>query len=82
MPPWLVLALGISLLAALGYQILRLRSLRRVPLYWAVILAAFLAAESLADSSHLGMIRLGELAIIPDLVGIVVAILLLRLARL
>ncbi|HEV3310382.1 MAG TPA: hypothetical protein VG815_07680 [Chloroflexota bacterium] len=81
MPPWLFLALLISLLAALGYQIVRVRSLRRVPLYWAVILAAFLLAEAVAESVHLNSPQLGELQVIPDLVGIAAALGLLRMTR-
>jgi hypothetical protein len=82
MPPWLVLAIAASLLAAIGYQILRATSLKRVPVYWIVIAAGFLGAEAIADSTKLVIIRLGELAIIPDLVGMLVAICILRLVRL
>lgn len=82
MPPWLFIALLISLIAALGYQIVLVRSLRRVPIYWAVILAAFLTAEGLAESTHLHSPQLGELQVLPDLAGVVVAVGLLRVVRL
>lgn len=82
MPPWLYLALLISLLAALGYEITSGRSLRRVPLYWFVLLTLFLAAEGLAEYGRLDWIRLGELEIIPDTFGLAVGIGLLRIIRL
>jgi hypothetical protein len=82
LPAWLYLSLLVSLLASLGYQIVRARSLSRVPLYWVVILAGFLAAEGAAESIHVHSLQLGELQIIPDLIGIAVAVTLLRLARL
>lgn len=81
MPPWLFLSLAVSLLAALGYQIGIGRSLRRVPLYWAIILGGFLAGEVLAESLHLDTARMGELQLIPDLIGLGVALALLRLIR-
>lgn len=80
-PPWLFLALLISLLAALGYQILLVRSIRMVPVYWAVALAAFLLAEASADAVNLHSPHLGELQIIPDLAGVALALGALRLAR-
>ncbi len=82
MPPWFVLAVLVSLLAALGYQILRVQSLRRIPLYWIVILGCFLLAEVGADSAHAGLFRLGELAIIPDLLGVAAGMVVLKVARL
>ncbi len=82
MPPWLFLAILVSLLAALGYQIALVRSLRRLPLYWMVILGGLLFGEALAESAHLASPQLGELQIIPDLAGIVGALLVLRLVRL
>ena len=82
MPPWLFLALVISLLAASGYQIVRVKSLRRVPIYWIVVFGCFLGAEAAADSAHIALFRLGELAIIPDLVGVALALVAMRFARL
>lgn len=82
MPPWLLFGLLVSLLAALGYQIVRVTSLRRVPLYWLVTSIAFLAAEAFAESSHLVLVRLGELAIIPDILGVLIGLAALRLSRL
>jgi hypothetical protein len=82
MPPWLFLALLVSLLAALGYQILCIRSLRRLPLYWAICLAGFLLGEALADASTLHTPHLGEIQVIPDLLGVAIAVALLRVLRL
>jgi hypothetical protein len=81
-PPWLFLALLVSLLAALGYQIIMGRSLRRVPLYWSVVLAGFLGAEAAAESINLHSPRIGELQVFADLLGMFAAIGILRLARL
>lgn len=82
MPPWLFLALLVTLVAALGYQIIEVRSLRRVPVYWAVILAAFILMEAGAESAHIGTPQLGELQVIPDLLGVGLALGVLRLAHL
>jgi hypothetical protein len=82
MPPWLFLVFLLALLAALGYHIVRVSSLRRVPLYWIVITAAMLGCEAIADSRHLAVVRLGDLALIPDILGLAVALAILRLARL
>ncbi len=82
MPPWLLVALLISLLAGVGFQILLARPIRRVPIYWAVSFAGFLLGEAAADGANLQTPRLGELQIILDLIGVAVAIGALRLARL
>ncbi|HZT96141.1 MAG TPA: hypothetical protein VFB34_04815 [Chloroflexota bacterium] len=82
MPAWLYLAVLVSLLVAVVYQILRASSLRRVPLYWLVLLAGLLAAEGAAEAAHLRTPHLGELQLIPDLAGVALAAGLLRLARL
>jgi hypothetical protein len=82
MPPWLFLALLASLLAALGYQILRVRPLKRLPLYWPLCFAGFLAGEALADASNLHTPHLGEIQFLPDILGLALAIGLLRLMRL
>jgi len=82
LPPWLFIALLVSLLGALGYQIIRVRSLRRVPFYWIVIFAGFILAEAGAESANLHTPQVGELQVIPDLAGIAVAVAVLRLSRL
>jgi hypothetical protein len=82
LPPWLFLAILVSLLVALGYQIILVRSLKRVPIYWAVVLAGFLVAEAGAESVRLNSPYLGELQVIPDLIGIAFGLLILRIARL
>lgn len=82
MPPWLYIALLVSLLAALGYQIILTRSLNRVPMYWFLTLACFLIAEAAVESAHLHTPQIGELQVIPDLLGVAIALGALRLARL
>jgi hypothetical protein len=82
MPPWLFLALVVSLLAALGYQILRARPLKLIPVYWMVCLAGFLAAEALADAVNLPSPHLGEIQFLPDILGVALAVGILRLVRL
>ncbi|GEM_PF-5897584 len=82
MPPWLFIAFLVSLLAALGYQILRAHSLRRVPLYWVVILAGFSVAEAIVDGLNIQTPQLGELQVVPDLVGVAAGLAVLRLLNL
>lgn len=82
MPPWLILALLASLLAALGYQILCVRPLKRLPLYWLICLTGFLAGEGLADVSNLQSPHLGEIQFLPDILGVALGIALLRILRL
>lgn len=82
MPPWLFIAFLVSFLAALGYQILRVRSLKRLPIYWVVCLAGFLAGEVLADAWNLHSPHLGEIQFLPDLAGVALALALLRILRL
>jgi uncharacterized membrane protein YeaQ/YmgE (transglycosylase-associated protein family) len=78
-PPWLVLALLIALIAALLYQLVRTRSLRRVPFYWVFTLVGFLAAQAGVESANISSPQIGELQIIPDLIGALIAIAILWL---
>lgn len=77
MPPWLVLALVVSLTIGLLYQLLSRRFGWRILLYWAVILGGWLAAEALAESAGWDITRFGDLRLLPDLVGALVVVAIL-----
>lgn len=76
-PPWLVLALLISLALALAYQLASRRFGRRVFAYWLLALAAFLAAEVMAESQGWSFGRMGDLRLGVDIPAAVLIILLL-----
>lgn len=80
-PPWLILALVLTLAIALGYQLARRRYGWRVLFYWGLILAGFLGAEGLAESLGWNVTRLGDLRLLPDLVGSALAVAVLLLVR-
>ena len=82
MPPWLLVVMLSSLLAALGYQILRSRPLKRVPFYWLFIVVLTVLAEVLADTSGLDSPRLGELQLFPDFLAGAIAMAILFAVRL
>ncbi len=74
MPPWLVLALALSLALACLYQLASRRFGWRILLYWAVVLASVLGAEALAETLGWSFTRLGDLRLLPDVVaGLLVA---------
>lgn len=80
-PPWLVLALVITLALACAYQLIRQHYGWRVLFYWALILVGFLGAEALVESLGWNITRLGDLRMLPDLVGALFAIGVLWLIR-
>jgi hypothetical protein len=69
MPPWLVLALVLALALAAGYQLVTRRYGWRVLAYWIVILAGILGAEAAAESLGWNVTRLGDLQLLPDMLG-------------
>lgn len=69
-PPWLVLAALISLAAALLYQIGTRRYGWRVLAYWLLALCGLLVGETAAESLGLNITRLGDLRLLPDLLGV------------
>lgn len=76
-PPWLVLALVLTLALALVYQLVRRHYGWRVVFYWVLILIGFLGAEAIAESLNWNVTRMGDLRLLPDLAGaaIIVAVL-------
>lgn len=68
-PPWLVLALVLTLGLALAYQLVRRHYGWRVLFYWALILIGFLGGEIIAESLGWNLTRLGDLRLLPDLAG-------------
>lgn len=72
MPPWLVLALAFCLAVAALYQLATRRYGWRVLAYWTLILAGFLGAEALAEAMHWNFTRLGDLRLLPDVLGALV----------
>ena len=75
MPPWLALLLLVSLILALAYQLTTRRFGWRVVIYWAVIFAAVMVFEGLAESLSFNATRLGDVRLVPDLAGGVTALL-------
>lgn len=75
MPPWLALLLLVSLILALAYQLTTRRFGWRVVIYWAVIFAALMVFEGLAESLSFNATRLGDVRLAPDLAGGVTALL-------
>jgi hypothetical protein len=69
LPPWLAFALVSSLAIALLYQVSCRRFGRRAGIYWALVLAGFLAGEALAESFHWEVTRFGDLRLLPDFAG-------------
>ena len=78
-PPWLVFSLLTALALALAYQIVSGRFGKRVVGYWLIILAAFLGAEVLSEQLGWNVTRLGDLRLLPDLSGALLAVLLLSI---
>lgn len=77
MPPWLLLALAFSLAIAALYQLASRRYGWRVVLYWALVLAGFLGAEAMAESFGWSVTRLGDLRLLPDLIGSLLMVVIL-----
>jgi hypothetical protein len=73
-PPWLVLALVLTLALALAYQLARRHYGWRVMFYWVLILAGFLGTEAAAESLGWNFTRLGDLRLLPDVAGAVIII--------
>lgn len=76
-PPWLVLLLLVSLALALGYQLASRRYGWRVLGYWIIIFAALVAFEAGAEALGWNMTRFGDLRILPDAAGALLALLVL-----
>jgi len=76
-PPWLVLALLIALALALLYQLTSRRFGWRVLAYWVMIFLGLLGGEILAEALGLNITRLGDLRLLPDLLGALAIIALL-----
>lgn len=76
-PPWLVLALVFTLALALAYQLARRHYGWRIVFYWVLILIGFLGSEAIAESLGWNITRMGDLRLLPDVVGaaIMVAVL-------
>jgi len=77
MPAWLVLALVITLILALAFQLATRRYGWRVLGYWLAIFLGFIGGEVLAESAGWSLLRIGDLRLIADLFGAALVILLL-----
>lgn len=77
MPAWLVLALIITLVLALAFQLATRRFGWRVVGYWLVVFFGFIGGEILAESAGLNWLRVGDLRLLPDILGAAVALALL-----
>ena len=80
-PPWLILALVLTLALACAYQLIRRRYGWRVLFYWVLILVGFLGAEALVESLGWNVTRLGDLRMLPDMVGALLMVGVLWLVR-
>jgi hypothetical protein len=69
LPPWLVLVLLGALTIALLYQLLSRRFGWRVLGYWFLVVFGVLGAEALAEVLGWNFTRVGDLRLVPDLVG-------------
>jgi len=76
-PAWLVLALIITLVLALAFQLAARRFGWRVIGYWLFVFLGFIAGEIVAESVGLNWLRVGDLRLLPDLLGAAVALALL-----
>jgi hypothetical protein len=68
-PPWLALALAVTLALSALYQLLTQHYGWRILVYWLMVFAGFFAAELLAESVGWNITRLGDLRLLPDLAG-------------
>lgn len=68
-PAWLILSLLISLTIALCYQLASRRFGWRILAYWLLILIGFIGGEVLAEAAGWNVTRLGDLRLLPDLLG-------------
>lgn len=82
MPPWLLIAILVALVAALAYQLVTIGSIRRLPLYWLLVLAGLLGGQATAELAHLHSPQLGELQVLPDIGGTLAGVFVLWLFRL
>jgi hypothetical protein len=73
-PPWLVLSLVLSLTLALLYQILTRRFGWRIIGYWIAVTVGFIGAEVLAETAGISLLQVGDLRLLPDLIGAAVVI--------
>ncbi len=67
-----------TLASALIYQLIRRTYGWRVVGYWLVIFAGALGAEIVAELAGWEITRFGELRLLPDCLGVVLAVLVLR----
>lgn len=74
MPAWLFLALLLSLVLALAYQLAVRRFGWRVLAYWAVIFGALLAGELLAEYLGWNVTRVGDLRLAPAVASAVLMV--------
>jgi hypothetical protein len=77
LPPWLVLSGVLCLIIALLYQLFSRRYGWRVIGYWIAVMVGFIGAEVLAEATGISLFRVGDLRLLPDILGaaIVVAVL-------
>lgn len=80
-PPWLLLALVLAFTLALLYQLFRRRFGWRVLGYWFLILLGLLLGEALAESESWNITQLGDLRLLPDMLGAMTGVLVLWLLR-
>ena len=69
MPPWLVLLLLVSLAVALVYQLATRRFGWRILAYWLAVFLGALGAELLAEAAGIELLRVGDLRLLPDMLG-------------
>jgi hypothetical protein len=81
LPPWLVLLLLLGLVLSLSYQLISRRFGARVIGYWIITSAGILLFEALAESLGWNITRVGDLRMLPDVTGGVLAVTVLWLLR-
>jgi K+-transporting ATPase A subunit len=76
-PPWLIFLLVTALAIALLYQIVSRRFGWRVLGYWVFIFIGVMAFEALAETAGWNLTRVGDVRMLPDMVGAGLAVAIL-----
>lgn len=77
LPAWFVLLVVLALVLAVAYQLVTHRYGWRIIAYWIVVFAGLLGFELAAETLGLNFTRLGDLRLLPDLMGAGLALSLL-----
>ncbi|GAC1404450.1 MAG: hypothetical protein NVSMB52_18290 [Chloroflexota bacterium] len=68
-PPWLLFLAVLTLTMSLGFQLISRRHGRRLLAYWFLTLVASISCEVFAETSGIEFGRMGDVRLLPDLLG-------------